>query len=146
MQFSKLLLVLAFIGFAYYQWGPQSRNRAPDAVADAADAAGATAHGFVAMPRMDGVRDDRVTVIAAEDCPEAAAQRADGLAAELARQGVPVTRSHSVSFSMDGSDPGAAQRVMAMMNGELPIVMVRGRAKSNPSVQDVVAEWRGSAR
>jgi hypothetical protein len=39
-----------------------------------------------------------------------------------------------------------ANRVTSVMNGELPIVFVHGKAKSNPTLDEVAAEYRGAAR
>jgi hypothetical protein len=99
-------------------------------------------HGFVDLPAVTGASPGAVLVIAAENCPEEAAQRADALAHRLRGHGLPVTRLHQVSFEMPGGDAAAAQRVMAVMNAELPIVFVRGKAKSNPSLEEVLAEYR----
>ena len=75
--------------------------------------------------------------------PEAAARRADELAERLARDGIPVTRTHNVSFpAVNGTDE--LQRVNRVMQGELPIVIVHGRGKANPTLDEVLAEYRGS--
>jgi hypothetical protein len=133
MNALKILVVLALVGFGYHQWSQRER-----AVAVAASPPSNS--GFVALPAVAGAS-ARVMVIAAEDCPEAAARRADDLAERLTRDGIPVTRTHNVSFpAVNGSDE--MQRINSVMNGELPIVFVRGRAKANPSLAEVVAEFR----
>lgn len=81
----------------------------------------------------------------ARNCPEAAAQRADRLAVELARKGIPVERRHGISFTMQG-DVGVdvnneeMGRISKLMNGPLPLVLVNGRAQTNPSLEVVMAE------
>jgi hypothetical protein len=60
------------------------------------------------------------------------------------RDGVQVARPHHVSFSV--ADAGEAERVQTVMNGELPIVIVRGRAKANPTLAEVMAEYRATGR
>ena len=32
------------------------------------------------------------------------------------------------------------------MNGELPIVLVNGKAKSNPTLEEVIAEYKAAGR
>jgi len=91
------------------------------------------------MPTPDGQDQTIVYVIAAENCPHEDAQRADRLAAALSEEHIPVQRSHHVGFSAI-HDNAEAARVNTVMNGELPIVFVHGRAKSNPTLEDVQNE------
>lgn len=141
MKLIRLLIVLAIAGFAYQSW---TRHHAGGDSAGGGQSS-ASARGFVALPPITGASPAAVAIVAAENCPEEAAQRADRLADGLARQGVPVARLHNVSFEIPDSDPAIANRVMAVMNSELPIVFVRGRAKSNPSLEEVAAEYRAAA-
>jgi hypothetical protein len=136
----KFIVVVALVGFGYQYW---NKNHSGAAKA-AAEAATKSANGFVAVPPADGASDNAVTVLAAENCPEDAARRADALVSDLGRKGIPVVRAHRVSFTMAGPDSAAAaQRVTAIMNGELPVVLVRGKARSNPTLEEVIAEYRG---
>jgi hypothetical protein len=126
--------VLALLGFGYHQWSLRERSTEAPAQSNAT---------FVVLPAVAGANPTRVMVIAAEDCPEAAARRADDLAERLARDGIPVTRAHNVSFpAVNGADE--LQRVNRVMHGELPIVIVHGRAKANPTFDEVLAEYRAS--
>jgi hypothetical protein len=94
------------------------------------------------MPRIEGSSARRVLVVAARNCPRAEARRADRLAAALADLGIPVARGHQVRFTLDGPvDGDTVNRVSGVMNGPLPIVFVNGRAKANPSLDEVVAEF-----
>ena len=140
MNLIKVLLVLSAAGFAYKYWHEHRAGAEPAAGATATGEAGT--RGFVDLPAVSGAAPNAVLVIAAENCPEEAAQRADQLAYRLRSHGVPVTRLHQVNFDIPNGDPAVAQRVMSVMNGDLPIVFVRGRAKSNPSLDDVLAEYR----
>jgi len=142
MNFVKLLVVVAIgVGAAYY-WRGQHRGAA-DASPMALSAP--SSRGFVAMPAVTGQSSNAILVLAAENCPHEDAQRADQLAEDLVRSGLPVVRLHNVSFELNGPDASAAaEKLTAVMNGELPIVFVRGRAKSNPRLDDVVAEYKGS--
>jgi hypothetical protein len=101
------------------------------------------ANGFVDIPIPDGQEPAIVYVVAAENCPHEEAQRADRLAEDLSRGNISVQRMHHVGFTSI-KDASEAQRVSAVMNGELPIVFVNGRAKANPSIEDVIAEFKSA--
>jgi len=138
MNLAKLLLVLAAAGFAYQYW--TKHHQASEATASASSTE--SRNGFVDLPPVTGANPARVLVIAAEDCPEAAAQRADRLAEQLSQSGIPVTRAHEVSFNIPNAS--IAQRINTVMNGEPPIVFVGGKAKSNPSLDEVTAEFKAA--
>lgn len=76
------------------------------------------------------------------NCPSDAAQRAEALARRLDAAGIPDTRSQRASFSTLSSQE-EANRVMSVMNGRIPVVFVRNRARADPAPEDVVAEYRG---
>lgn len=135
MSWVKIVLVVAVGAGAYHYW--KGQKSAPQEVA------AASASGFVTLPGDSGPLSKGVHVIAAENCPEDAAQRADRLADQLAKAGVPVQRGHQASFNLGNAGPAAAQQITAVMNGTLPIVFVHGKAKSNPSLDEVLAEYRG---
>ncbi|MEQ1518728.1 MAG: hypothetical protein ABL931_19780, partial [Usitatibacteraceae bacterium] len=102
-----------------------------------------SSRGFVALPAFSGSSSRGVIVFAPDECPEEAGRRADELVGTLERNGVPVVRSSSVNFNTQNSSPEEVQRLMNVMNGELPIVVIRGKGKSNPPVAEVLAEYRG---
>ncbi|WP_457281091.1 hypothetical protein [Polaromonas sp. P5_D5] len=141
MSFIKILIVLGLAGFGYQYW-TKHREGQP-VVASTGSAGSSGSNGFVALPGTSSTASNAVQVIAAEDCPEEAAQRANSLAEQLSGKGIPVTRTHSISFTVTSGDAADAQRISSIMSGELPIVLVRGKAKSNPSLDEVVAEYRG---
>ena len=63
------------------------------------------------------------------------------MATALMEQGIPVLRAHQVNFS-GGPDSVGAARAVLVMGGEQPVVLVRGRAKPNPKLDEVVLEYR----
>ena len=134
MRLIRLLLLFA-AAVGVYQW--YDKRSAAKALA-----AAQSEYGFVDLPPASTGASTPVVVVAAQNCPEDAAQRADRLADDLSRQGVPVARTHNVSFTIPNGDPGAVGRINAVMNGPLPIVFVRGRAKANASLDEVLAEYR----
>jgi hypothetical protein len=134
MKFIKVLIILAAAYGGYQYWQQHQAEKALLAVTNA--------NGFVELPTApDGQNRNTVYVVAAENCPHEAAQRADRLAEALVGRNVPVERTHHVSFSTL-TDMTQAQRVSAVMNSELPIVFVNGHAKSNPSIDEVISEYR----
>ena len=102
-------------------------------------------NGFASLPAVDGQTSRKVYVLAPENCPGEDAKRADSLAADLSRKGIPVVRRDSARFSLSSQLESDVQtRMSEVMGGPLPIVFVDGRAKSNPSLDEVVAEFRGN--
>jgi hypothetical protein len=84
---------------------------------------------------------DTVYVVAAQNCPHAAAQQADRLAKLLGAQGMPVERTSQVFFRSQQADRAAMGRLTVVMNGPLPLVFVHGRVASNPELNQVVEEY-----
>ena len=133
MNLIKALLLLAIAGGGYQYWQGRAAK---------ADLAAATSpSGFVQVPMPDGMSAHGVVVFAPDNCPSDAAQRAYALVSELGGQGIPVVRASAASFD-NLPDAATAARVRAVMQGEIPIVFVNGKAKADPSVQDVLAEYR----
>lgn len=102
----------------------------------------ASRHGFVDIPLPDGQSGHHVVIFAPVNCPSDAAQRAEALARRLDDAGIPYTRSQDANFSTLSSQDDA-NRVMSVMNGPIPVVFVRKRARANPDADAVVAEYRG---
>ena len=142
VTFIKLLLLLAIGGGGYQYW--QDHKAAGGSLASVFGddpTAVASAAGFVPVPMPDGMSPHGVVVFAPENCPSDAAQRAYALISDLGGRGVPVVRASAASFD-NLPDAATAERIRAVMGGEIPVVFVRGKAKANPSVQDVLAEYR----
>jgi hypothetical protein len=105
-----------------------------------------TANGFVSATMPDGAPRNAVIILAPQNCPSDAAQRAAHLARSLTDAGIPNVLSSS--YSVDIENPTEEQRLgmeraVAIMNGEIPAVFVKGKAKANPTVAQVLAEYRG---
>ena len=139
MNVIKLLIVLGVMGGSYQYWKTHHSADSTDTAVEVA-----SDNGFVILPPASGASAKTVLVIAAQNCPHEDAQRADSLADDLSRKGIPVDRTHNISFEYSGSDGSMAERIMSVMNGPLPIVIVGGRAKGNPSLEEVVAEYKSS--
>lgn len=138
----SLIIAAAALG-GYRTW---SHHRAEHALREAF--AGSDVNGFVDVPPPIDQDSDTVYVVAAQNCPHAAAQQADRLAKQLGAQGVPVQRANRVGFRPEQVDRAAMDRLTVVMNGPLPLVFVHGRVASNPELNQVVEEYHrpGSAR
>jgi len=100
--------------------------------------------GFVDVPQPSNLDTTAVLVIAAENCPKEDAQRADRLYGDLRARGIRTTRLHAIVFERI-TDPDKAQNLNAVMNDRaLPKVFVNGRAKANPTLDEVLKELGAS--
>jgi hypothetical protein len=142
MSIIKLLFLLALVGFGYQYWTKHHQGLPWNTAAAVSD----SQNGFVSLPPVTGASARDVLVIAAENCPHEAAQRADELARQLSRAGIPVTRLHQANFSIENNDSSVMDKVLSVMNGPLPIVFVAGKAKSDPSIEEVIAEYQAASR
>jgi hypothetical protein len=135
MSFGKFLLIACALGVGVHYW-----NQHQAAVALASVMADADENGFITVPEPQGQNLDTVYIVAAVNCPHAAAQRADRLARELTAKGIPVIRTDSVSYSGRLDEP-TLRRLNVVMDGPLPIVFLHGRVKSAATLDDVEAEF-----
>lgn len=93
---------------------------------------------FVPLPAARGHAPGTVYVVAARNCSREDAQRADQLASDLRKLGIPVQRVSDISFPVVDSSQVAQTR--AVMEGRLPIVFVAGFAANNPALDEVLAQ------
>lgn len=136
MSLLKILALIAIAGLSYDLWQKHEAEK------DLAE--NTSANGFVAIPMPSDVSDREVLVIAAENCPKEDSRRADELAGQLSRLDIPVSRTHSVNFTFSNPDSRVIGRVNKVMRGKLPIVFIHGKAKANPTLEEVVAEYRNT--
>jgi hypothetical protein len=100
-------------------------------------------NGFVPVQTSPGIPSDKVIILAAVNCPSAAAQRADTMAKRLTEMGIPNTRANHYSASITDRDQlPLLQRTSIVLGGEIPVVIVNGMAKANPTVDEVASEFR----
>ena len=144
MDIVRILIVVGIAGGGYNAWKQYHGNTVQ--VENKVHVGARTViseNGFASMPPANGQTSRKVYVLAPENCPSEAARRADRLAADLSRKGMPVVRRDSVRFSLSSQLESDVQtRMSEIMEGPLPIVFVDGRAKSDPSLDEVVAEFR----
>ena len=103
--------------------------------------------GFMEFSPPSGTKTNVVVILAAQNCPHDGAVRADRMAREMAERRC-VIRTSNASFqpSADDDIDQFVKRHNDVMNGDVPIVFVNGRVKSNPDVDDVLAEYEEAAR
>jgi hypothetical protein len=100
--------------------------------------------GFV-MLKPEEANSKTVVIMSAPNCPREEAVRARALAAKLQAAGIPNELRSEISFSF--TDEKEAARIQKFM-GEVtnPLVLIRGRAKGNPTLEAVIAEYRSGPR
>lgn len=100
--------------------------------------------GFVAVISPEGFNPAQVVVLG-PNCTSAAGQRTRALIAQLAQARIPYRQTSNVSVT-GSEDMQGLYRLQAVMQGDAPIVFVNGKAKANPQVQEVIAEYSRVAR
>jgi len=123
--------------------GKVRQASAGNAAAKTSEAAASEA-GFV-MLKPEEATNRSVVIMAAPNCPREEAVRARALAASLQAAGIPNEIRSEISFQI--TDEKEAARIQKFM-GEVtnPLVLVRGRAKGNPTLDAVIAEYRSAPR
>ena len=96
-------------------------------------------NGFISLPKPKNLDIDSVIILAAENCTKDAARRADELASDLANRNIPYTRASRISF--ENYAPALKSRLDSVMRGTLPIVLIDGRGKANPTLTEVLSEY-----
>jgi hypothetical protein len=139
VNFSRWLLIAALsVGAIYQLWTSHERTVAERSLLPFQDS-----NGFVPIQTTAGTQPDSVIILAALNCPSAAAQRADSMAQRLTEMGIPNTRANHYSASITDRDQlPLMQRTSIILGGDIPVVIVNGMAKANPSVNDVASEFR----
>lgn len=135
MKIKTFLFILAFLSLGFcFSCGMNTRETQSQT---------ANSKKFVALPISSPDTKD-IVIVAPENCPRDGARRAEALAKELSRQGLPFIRSHEVGFSSSSSDQKAFDKVNEIMTGEQPIVFINGKAKANPTIDEVIKEYKAS--
>jgi len=143
MNIIQILIVAGVAGGGYHYW-KQHHSTAAEVATQVQSGPLISSNGFIALPPAVGQSPGKVFVLAALNCQKEEALRADSLAEELSRKGIPVERISAARFRFASPPDDAVMERMEMMKGPFPVVFVNGRAKSNPSFEEVVVELRGS--
>jgi hypothetical protein len=133
-----LLIAVVAIGASYQLWTAHERTVAERSLLPFEDS-----NGFVPIQTPAGSPPDTVVILAALNCPSAAAKRADTMASRLTELGIPNARANQYSVSItDRAQLPLLQRTSIVLRGEIPVVIINGMAKANPTVDDVASEFR----
>lgn len=141
MTFLRLLIVVALIAGGVHGWNKHRDEKALQALT--------TPNGFLPVPMPEGARPNTVLVFTPLNCPREGAQRAAALAEGLQSQGIPFVKTDHYGAQVFQPNPetmAAFKRLNIVMTGEIPIVLVNGLGKANPSLDEVVAEFRRTQR
>ena len=137
MSLARLLVIVALIAGGMHWWNQRRDEKAMQALA--------TPNGFLPVPMPDGTPANTVLVFAPLNCPREGAQRAKALTESLTDLGIPVMKTDHYGaqvFEPNLETEAAFKRLNVVMTGEIPIVLVNGMGKANPSADEVVAEFR----
>jgi hypothetical protein len=139
VTFRALALMTALtVGGGVHLWHVHQR-----AAIDRELLASADSNGFVSVVRPPDVPRDTAVILAPLNCPSVRAKKADAMAKELGQMGITVRRSNSYSARItDPAQMPLLTRTNAVLGGEVPIVIINGMAKANPTVEEVALEFR----
>lgn len=138
MSFAKWVIALAVAAGGAQAWQVHQHS-----VATAKLRAAADSNGFVPVLVASGTPKNTAVILAALNCPSAQAKRADAMASRLSELGIPNFRSSSYGVGGVTRDQAALiEQTSAVLGGEIPVVIVNGMAKANPTIDEVVAEYR----
>jgi hypothetical protein len=137
MTFARLLVVVALVAAGVHWWQAHSEEKALRALT--------TAGGFLPVPMPEGAARNTVMVFAPLNCPREGAQRARAMVQKLNDLGIAnVMMDHygAQVFEPSPEAEAAFKRLNVVMTGEIPIVLINGMGKANPTVDEVLAEFR----
>jgi hypothetical protein len=138
MTLGKWLLIAALLASAPPLWKMHERSVTEHTLLAVQDS-----NGFVPVQTAAGTAPDTVVILAALNCPSAAAQRANSLAKQLSERGIPNTRANNYSVSIHSREQlPLLKQTSLVLGGEIPVVIINGMAKANPTVDEVAAEYR----
>jgi uncharacterized protein YceK len=101
-------------------------------------------NGFMSVPELTNVDSSGIVIVAAENCPRIGARRAETLAQELSKKGIKFVRTNSTQFNVSSPDSLDFKKMEALMNAGTPIVFVKGKGKYNPTLDEVINEYKTS--
>jgi len=99
---------------------------------------------FVSVPTPDEVEPDKVVVSGLLDCPQSGPNTRNVIN-KLTEAHIPY--KHITSFGFSNTDDWAGlQRLNEIIKRGAPVVFVHGKAKANPTPDEVIAEYRKTNR
>ena len=136
MKTFGLVLVAALV---LVVWAKVHRQKASTGDGLPTRAQAESVNGWAQVPMPAGTHANRVIVFSALNCPKPAAQRALSIMRDLEDRGVPCDHVDRIEFP--GATPDEGARLQRVIDGGGPVVFVKGRAKSAPLVDEILAEY-----
>ena len=137
MTILRILVAVAVIGLGVNWWGQRSERNAIQRAMDT--------NGFLPVPMPAGAEPNTVLIFTPLNCPKEAAQRAAALSAKLTDAGIPNTmtsRYAAQAFENTPENHAAFKRLDVVMRGEIPIALVNGMGKANPTADETISVYR----
>ncbi|MBL8522060.1 MAG: hypothetical protein JNN20_00075 [Betaproteobacteria bacterium] len=135
--FLRILVIVCLLGFGYHWWGQRSERLAITRAMDQ--------NGFLPIPMPAGAEPGTVLIFAPVNCTKEAAQRAAVLSERLTSAGIPNLRTSQYgaqTFTPTEENHKAFKRLDIVMRGEIPIALVNGMGKANPTADEVIAVYK----
>jgi hypothetical protein len=146
-----ILLICIGVGayqtYGYWQERKAEREYREFEASEPKDRPGSRA-GFIEAVEPDGINPRIMTVFMPVGCPLEAGQRGRALIEKMKAANIPATSSSSAQVRVNARTKAEFDAKMELANrvmgGETPIVFFKGRAKNNPSFEDVLLEYQTS--
>ena len=132
----RVLAVVALLGLGAHWWGQRNERMAIDRAMDQS--------GFLPVPMPAGAERDTVLIFAPLNCPKEAAQRATTRSEKLAAASIPnVKTAHygAQTYEPTVENHAAFKRLDVVMRGEIPIVLINGLGKANPTADEIISVY-----
>ena len=139
MSALRLLLAVAFLGLCVHYWHAWREEKALQAIA--------SPNGFLPVPMPTNTPPNTVLIFAPLNCPREGAQRAEALSQKLNELGIKNIKTASyaaATFENTEENLASYKRLNVVMTGEIPIALVNGMGKANPTIDELVAEYNST--
>jgi hypothetical protein len=132
MKFAVIVIVAA-IGIVIFVKGKRSQQTV-------SGPGKGSAAGWIVCATPKGADSKKVLIVAPPKCPRAEGRRAVALGQQLAGRQIPCIQTDSVNFTV--TSEGEAQEIDNLMKQGAPMVFLNNKAKSNPALEEVIAEYQ----
>lgn len=142
MRILKYAVLVCVVVLSYHYWRKHHPSDA-DAAMVVQDIV--SKNGFVELAPGNNAPLGVVLIVAPPFCSRDEARRADEVQEFLTNEGIPSQRTEALGFTFQGAVD--EDMLNTIMTGKMPVVFVNGRAKNDPNVAEIVAEYyaRGQA-
>lgn len=144
-QFFVMLVLVAMFGYGIHLRLNDSNTEEGGLMSEVASEIwqGSSFSSFIKVPPINGVKRNTVLIVG-PTCGSDAGQRTRQLAGEIKSHNIPYTISSQLSVNTTSGDEALYKNFRRVIKGNPPVVFINGKAKANPSIKDVLAEYRKS--